>query len=53
MDWIKKDIEIPYLEDEYVILVPTNLVTKSFLLSIERLLTHVLVPYKQEQLFSA
>jgi len=53
MDWIKKDVEIPFLKDEYVIFMPKNLVAKNFLLSTANLLTHVIIPYEQERLFNA
>jgi hypothetical protein len=53
MDWIKKDVEIPFLKDEYIIFMPKNLVAKNFLLSTANLLTHVIVPYEQERHFNA
>ncbi len=53
MDWAKRYVEIPYLENEFVVFMPKNLVTKTFLLSTWRLLTDVIVPYEQERLFNS
>lgn len=53
MDWIKRDVEVPYLENEYLVFMPKNIVAKTFLLSTDRLITHVLVPHEQDRLFKA
>ncbi len=53
MDWIKRDVEVPYLENEYLVFMPKNIVAKTFLLSTDRLITHVLVPHEQDRLFRA
>jgi hypothetical protein len=53
MEWIKREIEIPFLKGEYLVFVPKNLVAKTFHLSTARLLTHVIVPYEQDRLLRA
>lgn len=53
MEWIKWDRELPYIQNEYIILTPKNLVRKNFLLNVQKILTHLIVPFEQEKLLKS